>query len=145
MKGKNAHLIIGATLLFMLGLYLSPDSAYAKSYELKVVKVDGVWKVIDTADVNNKQIKVKRNETVTWTADGSDVYFQFSSDMKFKGQAAADDLDGGYTKVLKAGKKLKLKVKADAPLGDEVYAAFVLADKVFAIGGSAPRIVIEGQ
>ena len=36
-----------------------------------------------------------------------------------------------------------LRYKIIEKLGEEIYAVFVIKDKVFAIGGSAPRIVIE--
>ena len=55
----------------------------------------------------------------------------------------ADSLIGGYTKFVRDGKKLKLKVKDDAPTSTYEYAVFCTADGVFAKGESTPKIIIE--
>jgi len=87
-------------------------------------------------------VKVKKKDTIIWTAEGTDVYFQFP-DALFNPEGAADSLTEGYTKFLKDGKKLKLKVKDNAAPGTYEYAVFCTADGVFAKGESPPKIVIE--
>ena len=56
---------------------------------------------------------------------------------------AEDSLKSGYTKSLKEGKKLKLKVNDDALEGTYEYAVFCTTDDVFATGGSPPKIIFE--
>ena len=141
-KFSKLQLFTATLFVFALAIFAQPDISFAKSWELKIVKVGNEWKVVDATDTTKTKVRVKRNDMIEWTAEGSDVYFQFSSDLRFVGDSAKDKLDGGYTKYLPAGKKLKLKVKQDAPLGEEVYAVFVKADNVFAKGGSPPRIIV---
>lgn len=143
MRNKLLILLTGSFLLMLLlGMYVVAPSPPAKEYELKIVKVDGVWKVVDASDYSKSKVKVKRKDTIVWTADGTDAYFQFSTRI-FNPVGEADSLVDGYTKFLKDGKKLKLKVKDDAPIGIEIYAVFCTAGQVFAKGESPPTIVVE--
>ncbi|MBD3288228.1 hypothetical protein GF337_05440 [candidate division KSB1 bacterium] len=141
-KFNKLQLFSTALLLTAFAMFVLPDISFAKPWQLKVMKVDGEWRVVDATDTTKSNVRVKRNDTIEWTAEGSDVYFQFSSDLRFVGESAKDKLDGGYTKYLPEGKKLKLKVKKDAPLGEEVYAVFVKSENVFAKGGSPPIIIV---
>ncbi len=143
MKTKLGILLSGSFLLMvLLGLYLVPASPPAKQYDLKVVKVDSEWKVVDASDYTKSKVKVKKKDTIIWTAEGTDTYFQFPNKL-FNPVGGEDSLYDGYTKFLKAGKKLKLKIKDDAPAGIYEYAVFCTADGKFAEGESPPKIVIE--
>jgi hypothetical protein len=124
------------------GFVTNPEPPPAATYNLKVVKVDGVWRVVDASDYSKRKVKVKRKDKIVWKAEGSDVYFQFSNKL-FNAVDEADTLSGGYTTFLRDGRKLKLKVKDDAPSGTYEYAVFCTADGVFAQGESPPKIVIE--
>ena len=143
MKNKLIILItvIAAVTLFW-GSILSPMTPNPKVYELKVVKVEGVWRVVDATDYTKRKIKVKKKDTIVWNVEGTNAYFQFSTNV-FNPAGVSDSLRNGSTKFVRDGKKLKLKVKDDAPVGTHVYAVFCSADGVFAQGESPPRIVIE--
>jgi hypothetical protein len=110
--------------------------------DLKVVKVDDVWKVVDASDYTKAEVKVKKKDTIVWTADGTDTYFQFPGRL-FNPSGEADSLADGYTKFLRDGKKLKLKVKDDALAGTYIYAVFCTANGEFAKGDTPPKIIIQ--
>lgn len=143
MKNKLVILFTGSfILMLLLGMYTIPSTPPTNKIELNVVKVDSVWKVVDASDYTKYKVKVKKNTTIIWKAVGSDVSFQFP-DFLFSPVNAVDNLKGGSTKYLKNGKRLKLKVKNDVPIGTYEYAVFCISDGAFAIGGSPPKIVIE--
>ncbi len=141
MRNKLTVLLGGFFLLtVVLGMYsMSPPP---KTVTLKVLKVAGVWQVVDASDSTKKPAKVNKKSTIIWDVEGTDTYFQFP-DKLFDPVSATDSLNNGYTKFVKDGKKLKLKVKVNTPLGTYEYAIFCTADGVFAIGGSPPKIIVE--
>lgn len=142
----NARLtlsIVGLVLLVSLsGFLISSVSPPAKSHDLALVKVGDDWKVVDANDHSKTQVKVKKKDTIVWSVKGTDAYFQFPAEL-FNPVSSTDSLHNGYTKFVKDGKKLKLKIKDDAPAGTYEYAIFCTADGVFAKGDSPPKIVIE--
>jgi len=143
MKNKLFVLIVGiVSITLFFGFLFTPAAPNPKVYELKVIKIEGVWKVVDASDYSKKKIKVKKKDTIVWTVEGTNAYFQFSNSV-FNPKGVSDSLRNGYTKYIADGKKLKLKVKDDAPVGPQVYAIFCSADGVFAQGESPPRIIIE--
>ncbi len=143
MRNKLFVLIAGiAAITLFFGFLLAPAPPPAKIYELKVVKVEGVWRVVDASDYSKKKIKVKKNDTIVWTVEGTNAYFQFSTSV-LNPKSVSDSLKNGSTKYIADGKKLKLKVRDDAPIGGQVYAVFCSTDGVFAQGESPPRIIIE--
>ncbi len=132
--------IVAVTLFF--GFLLAPAPPAPKTYELKVVKVEGIWRVVDASDYSKRKVKVKKKDTIVWTVEGTNAYFQFSTSV-FNPKSVSDSLKNGSTKFIADGKKLKLKVKDDAPVGTQVYAVFCSADGVFAQGESPPQIIID--
>jgi hypothetical protein len=143
MNGKLTVLVISIFLsAFIAGFILFPVPPDPKKYNLVITKVNNVWKVVDETDYTKTKIKVKKKETIIWKANGTDAYLQFP-DKLFSAVDAEDSLNNGYTKLLKDGKRLKLKVKDDVLSGTYEYAVFCTADGVFASGDSPPRIVIE--
>lgn len=141
-RGLIISIVSVVLMMFLLGVFMMPGSPPANKYQLKVVKVKGVWKVVDASDYTISKVKVKKKDTIVWTVEGTDTYFQFPANL-FNAVGAADSLVGGYTKFVKDGGKLTLKVKDNAPAGTYEYAVFCTADGVFAIGESPPKIVIE--
>ncbi len=132
--------IVAVTLFF--GFLLAPAPPAPKTYELKVVKVEGIWRVVDASDYSKRKVKVKKKDTIVWTVEGTNAYFQFSTSV-FNPKSVSDSLRNGSTKYIADGKKLKLKVRDDAPIGIQVYAVFCSADGVFAQGESPPQIIID--
>jgi hypothetical protein len=111
-------------------------------HELKIMKIGGIWKVVNETDSTKTKVVAKRKDTIIWTADGTDAYFQFP-DSIFKPVGPHDSLQNGYTKFLRNGKKFSLKVKANAPLLTYIYAVFCTADSTFAQGDSPPKIILK--
>ena len=143
MRSKLFVLIAGmVSITLFFGFLLAPAPPASTVYELKVIKVEGVWRVVDASDYSKTSVKVKQKDTIVWTVAGTNTYFQFPAKL-FNPVETADSLIGGYTKFVRDGKKLKLKVKDHAPPGEYEYAVFCTADGVFAQGESPPNIVIE--
>ena len=136
------NIILAGSIILMLALGMSNMPQAEITVNLSIIKVDGVWKVVQASDHKNFKVKVKKNTKIVWTAHGSDVSFQFPNYL-FSPVGAEDSLIGSSTKFLKSGKKLKLKVKSNAPAGTFEYAVFCTTDGSFAIGGSPPKIIIE--
>lgn len=128
--------------MLFLGVYAKPPVPNANTIELKIMKINNVWKVVRASDPSKFKVKVKRNTIITWTAVGSDVSFQFP-DYIFSPVRSIDSLKSRSTKYLKNGKKLRLKVKNTVHAGTYEYAVFCISDAAFAIGGSPPKIIIE--
>jgi hypothetical protein len=137
MKSKRVLLIVSTAIIFFLGSFLGKSFILSqntiKEHELSVRKVKNKWKVVDSQDSTKTKVIAKKNEKIVWTAEGSEVYFQFLDEKLF----------GDYTKKLKAGQKLKLTIGNKAKSGPNRYAVFCLADSTFATGDSPPEIIIE--
>ena len=73
----------------------------AKYHELKITKIDNEWKVVLSEDLTKKKVKAKRNDRITWYADGTDAYLEFMDDNLF----------GKYKDKVKDGKYLTIKIK----------------------------------
>ena len=57
MKNKLFILITGiAAITLFFGFLLAPAPPAPKTYELKVVKVEGVWRVVDSSDYSKRNI-----------------------------------------------------------------------------------------
>ncbi len=144
MKGKISLLVI----VMFLSVFISCNqeqqstSESPKKYEMKIIKVEGIWRVVDATDTTKTELKVNRKDTIVWTVGGTNAYFQFP-DSLFKPVGREDSLKNGYTKFIKDGHKLKLKIKDNAPSGTYAYAVFCGADSMFAQADSPPRIIIK--
>ena len=135
--------VVSVLLLLLCGFYSSSvHTAASNTTTLIVTKLDGVWRVVDANDTSNTQIKVKKKDTIVWEVEGTDAVFQFPLHL-FDPADSADALTDGYTKTVKAGHKLKLKVRSDAQSGTYEYAVFCKTDGAFARGGSPPKIIVQ--
>ena len=106
MRTKLTFILTGIIISMMfLGVYAKPPVPTANTIELKIMKINNVWKVVLASDQSKFKVKVKRNTTITWTAVGSDVSFQFP-DYIFSPVRSIDSLKSRSTKYLKKGKKL---------------------------------------
>lgn len=108
-----------------------------------VKKIDAKWYVVNEQN-RPVPIEANRNDNIEWTAEGSDMVFQFPQQLsvyftKEDGSSAGE----GYYIEVKDGDKLKLKVKNDAPLGRYVYSVLVKKDDTFAEGSSPPILIIR--
>lgn len=109
--------------------------------DLKIEKIDGVWKVINTARPGEVP-HVRRNGIIRWDTGETDAYFQFP-DTIFSPVGPPDSLKHGYLKHQKKGTILKLLVKKTADTTTYTYAVFCMADSTFAQEDSPPRIIVE--
>jgi hypothetical protein len=129
--------------LIVIALVSMATVTQIKKIKYSVKKIDTKWYVVDE---QNKAIPIEanRNDDIEWTAEGSDMVFQFPQELsvyftKEDGSTAGD----GYYIEVKDGDKLKLKVKNDAPLGRYVYSVLVKKDDTFAEGSSPPILIIR--
>lgn len=100
---------------------------------LSVIKIDDVWRVVNSAD-SSCTVTVNRNDKIIWTAEGTNAEFHFND-------AIFDTSGSDY--YVKDSHKLQLKIKGDAKSGTYEYSVFCLADSVYAIGCSPPKIIVE--
>lgn len=118
---------------------------------LKIKKVNNEWKVVDESYAT--QVKAKTGDKVTWTAEGTDAYFQFiegklvakeKDKEKASKKGEAESLAEIYTtNKVAAGESVSFVIRASAAKGKYPYAVFCTADSVFATGDSPPKIIIE--
>jgi len=103
-----------------------------KKLKNKVSKIKE-WKATDAKDTLMTKIKTKKGDTVVWTAEGTDLYFQFMDENLF----------GKFNYYLQSGKELKLKVSSKAETKIHKYAVFCYDGKEYATGDSPPVIIVE--
>lgn len=108
-----------------------------------VKKIDTKWYVVNEQN-RPVPIEANRNDNIEWTAEGSDMVFQFPQELSvyFTKEDGSFVGDGYYIEVSN-GDKLKLKVKNDAPLGRYVYSVLVKSDDTYAEGSSPPVLIIK--
>ena len=115
-----------------VGITGEPTLNPVKDHQLIIKKVGDEWKVVLSDDPTKTKVKAKKNDKITWKAEGSDVYFQFMN----------EDLFGKFKHKMKYGKKLTLTITENAEEGIYRYSVFCLADLQFATGDSPPEIDI---
>ena len=128
--------ILWVPALVLAGIFISISlhaQSSPKTHYLTIKKIKNEWKVVDSEDSTKIRVTAKRGEKIVWTAEGSDVYFQFMDENLF----------GRFKHELKDGKKLTLPIGQAAKLGPNPYAVFCIADKEYATGNSPPTIIIE--
>ena len=102
---------------------------------LVVKKIKNNWKVVEAADNSKTSVRAKKGQKIVWTAEGTDVFFQFMDDK----------LVGKFKNDLKDGKSVSLTIGNNAKVGVNSYAAFCTADMDFAEGDSPPVIIVEDR
>ena len=118
---------------------------------LTIKKVNNEWKVVDES--NATQVKAKTGDKVTWTAVGTNAYFQFiegklmakekDKDKASKKDEAKSLAEIYITNKVAAGESVSFIIRASVAKGKYPYAVFCTADSVFATGDSPPKIIIE--
>ncbi len=142
MRAKLKLSLVGFIFTALLtGFWVSQSPPSPKNYDLEVINIDGIWKVVNAAD-STTIVKVKKNDKIVWTADGTDAIFEFQQQI-FDTTDGNYSLSNNFTENLRDGKKLKLKIDKNTPAGTYEYSVFCLADSVYAIGGSPPKIIVE--
>ncbi len=127
-------LSLAASIYFVgFAMQLWSQAPAAAEVHLVVKKINNQWRVVDATDNTRTRVTAKRGEKVVWTAEGSDMYFQFIDQKLF----------GDYTRTLKAGQKLMLVVGNQAHSGENAYAVFCTATNEYARGDSPPKIIVE--
>ena len=133
---KNIFNIFVLVAISFLTVTIFVDNSEAfdnNEVNLLIKKVNKTWKVIDATDSLKTSIKAKKGQKITWTAVGTDVYFQFMDDK----------LVGKFKNALKDGKSISLNIGQNAKVGINPYAVFCMADLEFAEGNSPPVIIVE--
>ena len=121
------------TLFSIIMLSNNAEAFQSNKVELIITKINNKWKVVDVSDSTITKVKVKKGQKITWTAQGTDAFFQFMDEK----------LVGKFKHSLKDGKSISLHVGNNAKVGVNNYAVFCLADLEFAEGGSPPEIIVE--
>ncbi len=136
MKIKSIITIAAALVLFFISnvLYAQapPTDNRSVLHEMVVKMVDEEWRVVYKNDETKSTIVAKKNDRVSWTAEGSDISFQFD-----------ESLFGGSSFEIADGDSLMRPLAPGAKVGEYIYAVFVRGAGVFAKGESPPRIIID--
>ena len=114
-----------------------------KKIKYSVKKIEGTWYVVNE---QNKPLPIEANrkDNIEWTAEGSDMVFQFPERLSiyFTKEDGSSVGDSYYIEV-DNGKKLMLKVKDSAPIGNHEYSVLVKVDSSYAEGSSPPVMIIK--
>ncbi|MCB0283229.1 MAG: hypothetical protein H6627_08625 [Calditrichae bacterium] len=137
MKKYIQALLMLIIIMFAINMLAVNDASALPKNEVDIVikKIDGKWKVFDATDSTITHVKAKKGQKITWTAEGTDVYFQFMDEK----------LVGKFKHALKDGKKISLNIGPNAKVGENSYAVFCTADMEFAEGNSPPIIIVENN
>lgn len=135
---------ISLGFLFLFGIASLAATTNFKKIKYTVKQVEDTWFVVNDENGRPVAIEAKRNDDIEWTAEGSDMVFQFPIEMsklftKEDGEAVGND----FVIKVEDGKKLKLKVKRNAPKGTYVYSVYVIASETYAEGSSPPVMIIR--
>ena len=130
-------------VILIFGVVSVASTSNLQKIRYSIKKIDTTWFVVDERN-NPKPIEANKNDSIEWTAEGSDMTFQFPVAMstlftRENGQSVGD----AYIIEVKNGKKLQLKVKANAPAGRYVYSVYVKGAETFAEGSSPPVMIIK--
>ena len=135
--------IITWVLFFTVGLVSTASVNQVKKIKYTVKKVEGTWLVVNE---QNQPVSIQANkkDDIEWTAEGSDLIFQFPGELStFFTKEDGTPVGNGYYINVSDGAKLKFKVKDNAPTGTYVYAVLVKKEGVFAEGSSPPVMIIK--
>lgn len=136
MKIKSIIAFVSVLVLFPVSnvLFAQSQSEDNQSvlHELVVKVVDDEWRVVYKNDETKSTVVAKKNDRVSWAAEGSDISFQFD-----------ESLFGGSSFEVADGDSLMRPLAPGAKVGEYIYAVFVRGAGVFAKGESPPRIIIE--
>jgi|AntRauTorcE11898_2_1112593.scaffolds.fasta_scaffold18058_2 hypothetical protein len=139
MKNK----IITWVALIAIALVSTASVSQMKKIKYSVKNIDGSWLVVNEQN-RPVAIEADKNDDIEWTAEGSDLLFQFPEELSvYFTKEDGTSMGGGYYVSLEDGKKLKLKIKGDAPTGRFIYAVLVKKDGTFAEGSSPPVMIIK--
>jgi hypothetical protein len=135
--GITAVIII--LLLLVSSFSCAPAPPEREAHHLAVIQIDNIWWVVDAQDSEKFPIRVRRGDTVTWTAHGSDAYFQFMD------STLVVDIEGSrvYRMTIADGQSRDLTIGPNARRGPHQYAVFILRDSTFARGQSPPQIIVR--
>ena len=133
----RVHLVV---LLFFLGGFVAPQTwstanaqRKPEHHKFSVGKMDKTWRVYEDKNHGNHVIKASVGDTVTWTASGTNLVFQFPEKTLF----------GTDNATIQDGKSLTLVVQPSAKKGRHIYAVFCTKGGVYASGDSPPVIIIQ--
>lgn len=138
----NKSILTWVTLI-AVAIVTTASVSQIKKIQYSVKKMDGSWFVVND---QNKPVPIEANrqDDIEWTADGSDLLFQFPDNLSvFFTKEDGSSVGDSFYVELKDGEKLKLKVKEDAPFGRYVYSVLVKKDGTYAEGSSPPVMIIR--
>lgn len=129
--------------LITLAIISTAAVSHMAILKYSVKKIDTKWYVVNEQN-RPVPIEAQRNDNIEWTAEGSDMVFQFPQELSvYFTKEDGSYVGEGYYIAVSDGDKLKLKVKNDAPLGRYVYSVLVKKDDTYAEGSSPPVLIIR--
>jgi hypothetical protein len=131
---KYLKRFIALPLLFLFICSYQPMQAQSKPLKdvnVSITKIGNVWKAVLTG-TDSTEVRVQSGQKITFHAEGTEVIFQFDNDTLF----------GGHSKIIKKDKSKTFGV-GQVKKGVYIYSAFCVGPKVFAQGGSPPKIIVD--
>ncbi len=117
------------------------DKSMAK-IKYSVKKMGDKWKVVDERN-RPQPIRAKAKDDIEWRAEGSDMVFQFPAELGPYMQVQEGEYDGdNFVATVKDKKKIRFRVKDNAPVGEYTYSVYVKKGDTYAEGSSPPVIII---
>lgn len=146
---KKASLILSMVALFIISsgmIYINVDleSTYAQ-LNVRIEKdSEDVWRVRDLNGNSRGTLNAASNDRVQWQnrSDG-EVIFTFAEDVEQYFEFRGNLFEDGRSQVVGANENLRVTIKEDAPRGELIYEVFVISERKFVQGSSAPRMIIQ--
>lgn len=139
-------IILGIIFIVVSG-FIYNSSIPAKMLKTLNVKIekssDNTWRVKDNNGNDKGVMKVNKKDKISWHANGSEMVFIFSKDIKEYFDFEEGLFEDGRTQKVDNNKKLQVTLKPDAPAGELVYEVYVVDAVTSVIGNSPPRIIIR--
>ncbi|MCG2589736.1 hypothetical protein [Rhodohalobacter sulfatireducens] len=146
---KKASLILSMVALFIISsgmIYINVDmeSTYAQ-LNVRIEKdSEDVWRVRDLNGNNRGTLNAASNDQVQWqNRSEGEVIFTFAEDVVEYFEFSGNLFEDGRSQVVGANENLRVTIKEDAPRGELIYEVFVISERKFVQGSSAPRMIIQ--
>ncbi|NBC03388.1 MAG: hypothetical protein GVY20_06750 [Bacteroidetes bacterium] len=146
---KKASLILSMVALFIISsgmIYKNVDleSTYAQ-LNVRIEKdSEDVWRVRDLNGNSRGTLNASANDRVQWqNRSGGEVVFTFAEDVEQYFEFRGNLFEDGRSQVVGANENLRVTIKESAPTGELIYEVFVIDERKFVQGSSAPRMIIQ--
>jgi len=150
MKNKPLKATLAVVIFALTVGMVYDDIATDKILAVINVKIqkdnqDNTWRVRDNEGRNMGSISASKNngDIINWQSVGSAMVFTFDKNVNRYFEFDEGLFEDGYTQRVDANKKLRLKVRENAPQDTLIYNVFVIKAEKFVVGNSPPKVVIR--